>query len=88
MAPSERGCACRQIGDDFRFRYAALWRALIFADVEGSRTHAAAMNAGDMYPVFASMLTLRPWERLKRRSFENLRTSGGAQVCPPALLLP
>lgn len=76
---------CRQIGDDFRLSYAALWRALIFADVDGIRTHSAAMNAGDLYPLFASMLTLRPWERLQKRSFENLRTAGGDAVRSPSM---
>eukprot|EP00892_Ulva_mutabilis_P001947 jgi/Ulvmu1/11753/UM008_0167.1 len=69
----------RQIGDEFRYRYAALWHALIFADIEAIREHATAMNAGEMYPLFASMLTLRPWARLQKRSFENLRTASGEE---------
>lgn len=38
------------------------------------------MNAGELYPIFASMLTLRPWARLQKRSFENLRTAGATEV--------
>ncbi|KAI8470915.1 MAG: ABC1 family-domain-containing protein [Monoraphidium minutum] len=53
----------RVIDDEFRARYAALWRALVFADADGIREHAAAMNAGDLYPLFAAMLTQRPWEQ-------------------------
>lgn len=40
----------RQIDDDFRREYAALWRALILADKQGIKRHAEGMNAGDAYP--------------------------------------
>lgn len=40
----------RQIHDDFRREYAALWRALILADKPGIKKHAEGMNAGDAYP--------------------------------------
>ena len=36
----------KSITDSFRLEYAALWRALIFADADGIRRHSAAMNAG------------------------------------------
>jgi hypothetical protein len=51
----------RRIDDDFRYRYAALWHALIFADEKGIREHATAMGAGHAVPLFAGMLTQRPW---------------------------
>jgi hypothetical protein len=43
----------KQIDDDFRGEYAALWRSLVLADHEGIRRHSAAMNAGDAYVLFA-----------------------------------
>ena len=56
--------ACRQITDSFRKSYALLWQSLIFADAEGIKQHSQAMNAGDMYPLFAGMLTNRPWDEV------------------------
>ncbi len=55
---------CRQITDSFRKSYALLWQSLIFADAEGIKEHSQAMNAGDMYPLFAGMLTNRPWDEV------------------------
>ncbi len=43
----------KQIDDGFRREYAALWRSLILADHNGIRRHSAAMNAGEMYELFA-----------------------------------
>ncbi|KAF6264636.1 ABC1 family-domain-containing protein [Scenedesmus sp. NREL 46B-D3] len=54
----------RQIDDSFRREYAALWRALIFSDKAGIKQHAESMNAGDAYPLFAAMLTMRPWDQI------------------------
>lgn len=60
--------------------YAGLWRSLILADVEGIKRHSRAMNAGDMYPLFASMITARPWdqviERRDARGAERLKLPG------------
>ena len=56
---------CRQITDSFRKSYALLWQSLIFADAEGIKEHSQAMNAGDMYPLFAGMLTNRPWDEVR-----------------------
>jgi aarF domain-containing kinase len=55
----------RRIDDAFRRQYAALWRALILADREGIRMHATALNAGEAYPLFAAMLTMRPWDQVR-----------------------
>lgn len=55
----------RQIDNNFRRQYAALWRALIFADKQGIKQHAESMNAGDAYPLFAAMLTMRPWDQVR-----------------------
>mmetsp|Transcript_33405 Transcript_33405/g.79191 ORF Transcript_33405/g.79191 Transcript_33405/m.79191 type:complete len:530 (-) Transcript_33405:81-1670(-) len=66
----------RVIDDHFRKEYAALWQALILADEEGIRRHSESMNAGDAYPLFASMLTTRPWEHITRRSIDYLAIPG------------
>ncbi|GAB4820114.1 hypothetical protein N2152v2_007160 [Parachlorella kessleri] len=57
----------RELDDSFRLEYAGLWRSLIFADEEGIRRHAVAMNAGSSVPLFAGMLTNRPWEEVTRK---------------------
>jgi aarF domain-containing kinase len=51
----------RRLSDAFRLEYAALWRALLLADVPGIEASARAMGAGGAVPLFASMVTQRPW---------------------------
>ncbi|PSC76949.1 ABC1 [Micractinium conductrix] len=64
----------RELDDSFRLEYAGLWHALVFADEKGIRRHSEAMNAGDSVPLFAGMLTQRPWEEItKKESSERLR---------------
>jgi aarF domain-containing kinase len=46
----------RELSDDFRVAYAALWRALVFGDVEVIRRQCQRFNAGDMYPTPPSPL--------------------------------
>jgi hypothetical protein len=55
----------RQMDDAFRVQYAGLWHALIFADVDAIRRHSTAMNAGHAVPLFAGMLTQRPWDEVR-----------------------
>ena len=54
----------RTLSDEFRMEYAGLWRALIFADEAGIRRHSEGMNAGAAVPVFAALITQRPWEHV------------------------
>lgn len=39
------------------------------------------MNAGDMYPLFASMLTQRPWDDVTKQSLGHLSMPGTSEVC-------
>ncbi|KAL3873505.1 hypothetical protein ACJMK2_036614 [Sinanodonta woodiana] len=50
--------------DDFRVNYSKLWMSLINADLEGIKTYAMKLNAGDLYPLFACMLTARSWKSI------------------------
>ncbi|KAG2446176.1 hypothetical protein HXX76_000769 [Chlamydomonas incerta] len=70
----------KAISDSFRLEYAALWRALIFADADGIRRHAAAMNAGDAYDIFAAMLTQRPWEEILEQRSDHLHVERSAET--------
>lgn len=36
------------------------------------------MNAGEMYPIFAAMLTSRPWEEITKKSADHLYISRDA----------
>ena len=40
--------------------------------MQGIKRHASKMNAGDMYPLFAAMLTSRPWEEVTKRTADHL----------------
>ncbi len=57
----------RELKDDFRLEYAGLWRSLVFADIEGIHRHSVKMNAGHAVPIFAAMLTQRPWDDVSSR---------------------
>ena len=52
----------RDLSTDFRLQYAALWKALVFGDEDGIRRSATGMNAGEAVPLFAGILTQRPWK--------------------------
>ena len=48
----------------FRLAYASLWDALLAGDVPAILSSARAMHAGEAAPLFASMLTLKPWRAI------------------------
>ncbi|XP_068110568.1 aarF domain-containing protein kinase 1 [Hyperolius riggenbachi] len=52
--------------DSFRLDYCRLWQALIAADMEGIRRYSQRMGAGDLYPLFACMLTARSWKAVNQ----------------------
>jgi aarF domain-containing kinase len=52
----------QSLTDEFRVNYCKLWMSMIKADLEGIKKYATAMNAGDMYGLFACMLTGRSWK--------------------------
>uniref|UniRef100_A0A8C4Q9P0 AarF domain-containing protein kinase 1 n=1 Tax=Eptatretus burgeri TaxID=7764 RepID=A0A8C4Q9P0_EPTBU len=46
----------------FRLEYCRLWLALIRADIQAIEKHSRALGAGDLFPLFACILTARPWK--------------------------
>ena len=56
----------RELTDEFRLQYAHLWSSLIRGDPEGIKKYAQLMNAGEMYPLFASMLTRKPYHLITK----------------------
>ncbi|KAM8921144.1 aarF domain-containing protein kinase 1 [Pelodytes ibericus] len=52
--------------DSFRLNYCHLWQALIGANMEGVRKYSQRLGAGEMYPLFACMLTARSWDAVNK----------------------
>lgn len=46
---------------DFRLDYCLLWQALIKGDMPGVEQYSRRMGAGELYPLFACVLTARSW---------------------------
>ncbi|CAF91242.1 unnamed protein product, partial [Tetraodon nigroviridis] len=46
---------------DFRLDYCRLWQALIKGDMSGVERYSRRLGAGDLYPLFACVLTARSW---------------------------
>uniref|UniRef100_A0A3P8NUH8 AarF domain-containing protein kinase 1 n=1 Tax=Astatotilapia calliptera TaxID=8154 RepID=A0A3P8NUH8_ASTCA len=47
---------------DFRLNYCQLWQALIKGDMSGVERYSRRLGAGDLYPLFACVLTARSWK--------------------------
>lgn len=43
-----------------------MWLSMINADVEGMKRYAEAMNVGNLFGLFACMLTARSWKALEK----------------------
>lgn len=52
--------------DSFRLDYCRLWQALIKADIKQIKKYSQRLGAGDLYPLFACMLTARSWESVNK----------------------
>eukprot|EP00210_Caulerpa_lentillifera_P005305 g5068.t2 len=63
----------QEIGTQFRQNYASLWKSLIFGDSKGIKTHSLAMNAGELYPIFAAMLTYKEWDEIINQTTDHLK---------------
>ncbi|KAH9702474.1 putative ABC1 protein [Citrus sinensis] len=60
-----------------KFNYAALWKALIFADANAIKEYSVKLGAGeDLYVLFAGILTMRPWNRVTDRAVDHLVIQG------------
>ncbi|XP_047594197.1 aarF domain-containing protein kinase 1 isoform X3 [Lutra lutra] len=52
--------------DEFRLDYCHLWQSLIWTDMEKVKKYSQRLGAGDLYPLFACMLTARSWDSVNR----------------------
>ncbi|XP_024990202.1 putative ABC1 protein At2g40090 [Cynara cardunculus var. scolymus] len=56
-----------------RTNYAALWKALVLADVSAIKENCMKFGAGeDLYAFFTSILTMKPWERVIDPAVDHL----------------
>lgn len=73
----------KQLDDVFRYKYSKLWKSLLMADLTGIQDSCAALGITKMYPLFAAMLTARPYdeiiERSKAGSFQTPSTNGSPE---------
>ena len=58
----------KEIDDNFRIRYAQLWKSLMLADLKGIEEACHGMGIDKAYPLFAAMLTARPYDEIIERS--------------------
>uniref|UniRef100_A0A8C2CMD0 AarF domain-containing protein kinase 1 n=1 Tax=Cyprinus carpio TaxID=7962 RepID=A0A8C2CMD0_CYPCA len=49
------------LNQDFRMDYCRLWQSLIKGDLKGIERYSRRLGAGDLYPLFACVLTARSW---------------------------
>lgn len=62
-----------------RTSYAALWKGLIFADANAIKENCVKLGAGeDLYPLFAGILTMRPWNRVIDPAVDHLVLQGSS----------
>lgn len=67
----------RELDFATRTNYAALWKALVFADVDAIKENSVKLGAGeDLYVLFAGILTMRPWNRVINPSVDHLVFEG------------
>jgi aarF domain-containing kinase len=73
----------RHLTTDLRLNYAKLWRAILRGDEPGIKRYSAAMNAGEMYQLWAAILTTRSWDKIvavaDSGDTETLRFTGSAE---------
>ncbi|KAI4370545.1 hypothetical protein MLD38_018890 [Melastoma candidum] len=60
-----------------RTTYANLWKALVFSNAKSIKEYCAKLRVGgDLYALFARILTMRPWNKVVDRSVDHLVVQG------------
>ncbi|GAQ84896.1 ABC transporter-like protein [Klebsormidium nitens] len=62
----------RSLDNNLRSNYAALWKALVLGEETGIRRYSTAIAGEDMYILFASVLTMRPWDQVTNQRLDHL----------------
>lgn len=68
-----------ELSPSFRLLYAKLWRALITADTDAVKQYAQQCGAGELYGLFAAMLTRKPWSEVGRGRLVEVQGNGSVQ---------
>lgn len=67
----------RVLDFETRTNYAALWKGLVFANVNAIKEYSVKLGAGeDLYALFAGILTMRPWSKVSNPSVDHLVIEG------------
>lgn len=61
----------KKLDDKFRRSYCRLWNAIVRSDVNDIKRYCADLKIGEVYPLFAAMLTLRPWDDIVSRDLNK-----------------
>ncbi|XP_041071260.1 aarF domain-containing protein kinase 1 isoform X2 [Carcharodon carcharias] len=56
----------QNLTEEFRLDYCHLWHSLIRTDMKGIEMYSKRLGAGDLYPLFACMLTARSWASITK----------------------
>lgn len=59
-------CPPQVLTEEFRLDYCHLWQSLIWTDMKRVQEYSQRLGAGDLYPLFACMLTARSWDSVNR----------------------
>eukprot|EP00731_Ephydatia_muelleri_P027269 Em0019g142a len=65
-----------ELSDKFRVTYCRLWQALIKGDTAGIKEYCLKLNAGELYPLLASVITARAWNSIQTGIAKKERTAG------------
>jgi len=68
-----------ELTPSFRLLYAKLWRALITADIDAVKHYAQQCGAGELYGLFAALLTRKPWSEVGRGRLVEVQGTGNIQ---------
>ncbi|XP_072349692.1 aarF domain-containing protein kinase 1 isoform X2 [Scyliorhinus torazame] len=52
--------------EEFRLDYCRLWHSLMRTDMKGIEMYSRRLGAGDLYPLFACMVTARSWSSISK----------------------
>ena len=56
----------QQLTNDFRYNYAQFWHSILKADLEGIKQSADCLGVGNLYGLFACMVTGRSWGSIQK----------------------
>jgi len=67
--------------DEFRASYSKMWLAIINSDIGGIKKYSEELGVGDMYPLFACMVTARSWDSITKEGGITKTKITTSEVC-------